>query len=304
MARTESEIRAGIPPAAPAEGSAGREPVRARALVVGTLAAAATAALVTQAEMVLGTVRIGYLQFPPAALGMLLLVTALGRGAGRLARRWGLSASDLLVIYCMCLVAALAASHGLAEKLVPSLVYPSYAANSANGWHQLYDPHLPHRLVPYDPGGGSAQPVAEGYYKKLLPGESLPWRLWVMPILNWGLLSLCVLAAFLCLTAILRRQWVDNEKLAFPLAQLPLEIAGDQDRPAFFANRLMWLGVLLPVAVYTVRGLHQVYPSIPDLTLQWNLSDYVTTPPWNSVAWSVMFIFSFAAIGFFFLLPS
>jgi len=304
MARTETEVMEGAAGGAPRREAAPKGGPRGRALLVGALGAAATAFLVTWAEMVLQTIKIGYLQFPPAALGLLLLVVALSRGVARLARRWDLTSSDLLVIYCMCLVAALTSSHGLAEKMVPALVYPHYAANNTNGWHSLYDRFLHPGLVPYDTGDGGAQPVVDGYYKKLHPGEALPWGLWLVPILNWGLLSLLVLFAFLCLTAILRRQWVDSEKLSFPLAQLPLEIAGDQDRPAFFRNRVMWLGALLPVAVYTVKWLHQIQPSVPDVTVQWNLSDYVTTPPWNQAAGLVYFIISFAAIGFFFLLPA
>jgi len=303
MARTETEVIEG-----PAGGAAGREAgrkagPRGRALVIGALGAAATAFLVTWAEMVLQTIKIGYLQFPPAALGLLLLVVALSRGVQRVARRWDLTSSDLLVIYCMCLVAAMTSSHGLVEKMIPALVYPKYAANGSNGYG-LYDRFIHPGLVPYDTANGNPQAVSDAYYKKLHPGEALPWDLWLTPVLNWGLLSLLVLFAFLCLTAILRRQWVDSEKLAFPLAQLPLEIAGDQDRPAFFRNRVMWLGALLPIAVYTVKWLHQIYPTVPDVTIQWSLSDYVTSPPWNSVAWSVMFILSFAAIGFFFLLPT
>lgn len=304
MARVETEVIEGAAGGAPRREAVVKGGPRGRALLVGALGAAATAFLVTWAEMVLQTIKIGYLQFPPAALGLLLLVVALSRGVARLARRWELTSSDLLVIYCMCLVGALTSSHGLVEKMVPALVYPKYAANNTNGWQDSFGRFLHPGLVPYNPADANPQPVVDGYYKKLHPGEALPWELWLTPILNWGLLSLLVLFAFLCLTAILRRQWVDSEKLAFPLAQLPLEIAGDQDKPAFFRNRLMWLGALLPVAVYTVKWLHQVYPSVPDVTIQWNLSDFVTNPPWNSVAWSVMFILSFAAIGFFFLLPT
>ena len=304
MARTETEVIEGAAGGAPRQEAAPKGGPRGRALLIGALGAAATAALVTWAEMVLQTIKIGYLQFPPAALGMLLLVVALSRGVGRVARRWNLTSSDLLVIYCMCLVGAMTASHGLVEKMVPALVYPHYAADNTNGWHDTFGRFLHPGLVPYNPGNAGAQPVVDGYYRKLHPGEALPWGLWLTPILSWGLLAFLVLFAFLCLTAILRKQWVDSEKLAFPLAQLPLEIAGDQDRPAFFRNRLMWLGAALPVAVYTVKWLHQVYPSVPDVTIQWNLSDYVTTPPWNQAAGEVYFILSFAAIGFFFLLPA
>jgi hypothetical protein len=309
VARIESEVIEGAGGAGAGGRVSQREEtaksgMRGRALLIGALGAAATAFLVTWAEMVLQTIKIGYLQFPPAALGMLLLIVALGRGAGRLAKRWELTSSDLLVIYCMCLVGAMTSSHGLVEKMVPALVYAKYGANNTNGWHDLYDRILTHRLVAYDPANGNTQVVADAYYKKLHPGEALPWDLWAVPVLNWGLLAFLVLFAFLCLTAILRKQWVDSEKLAFPLAQLPLEIAGDQDRPAFFRNRVMWLGALIPITIYTVKWLHQIQPTVPDVTIQWNLSDYVTNPPWNSVAWSVMFIFSFAAIGFFFLLPA
>ena len=309
MARIESEVIEGAGGEGAGGGGGRREEAakgrpRGRALLIGALGAAATAFLVTWAEMVLQTIKIGYLQFPPAALGLLLLVVALSRGAARLARRWDLSSSDLLVIYCMCLVGALTSSHGLVEKMIPALVYPKYAGDNTNGWHNSFDRFLHPGLVPYDTSNGNAQPVVDGYYKKLHAGEALPWGPWLSPVLNWGLLSLLVLFAFLCLTAILRRQWVDSEKLAFPLAQLPLEIAGDQDRPAFFRNRLMWLGALLPIAVYTVKCLHQIQPTVPDVTIQWNLSDYVTTPPWNQAAGGVYFILSFAAIGFFFLLPA
>ncbi|MDQ2800971.1 MAG: hypothetical protein M3Y13_15165, partial [Armatimonadota bacterium] len=303
MARTETEIRAGAPPPGTGLGES-KQGIRARALIFGAVGAAATAFLVTWAEMVLQTIKIGYLQFPPAALGLLLLAVALSRGLARISRRWNLTFSDLLVIYCMCLVGAMTSSHGLVEKMVPDLVFPKYGANNTNGWHDLYDRFLSHSLVAYDPTDGSPQNVVDSYYKKLHPGEALPWNLWLVPVLNWGLLAFLVLFAFLCLTAILRKQWVDSEKLAFPLAQLPLEIAGDQDRPSFFRNRLMWMGALVPVIIYAVKGLHQVQPTVPDITVQWNLSDYVTTPPWNQAAGEVYFILSFAAIGFFFLLPA
>ena len=115
---------------------------------------------------------------------------------------------------------------------------------------------------------------------------------------------LVLFAFLLCLTALLRRQWVDNENLSFPLAQLPLEIAGEQDRPAFFRDRLMWGGTLIPIVVFTVKWLHQMRPTVPDITLQWNLRDFVTAPPWDQAAGQVFFILSFAAVGFFFLLPT
>ena len=281
-----------------------REGIRGRALIIGALAVAATAVLVTQAEMVLSSVRIGYLQFPPVALGLMLLVVMLSRGLKRLVHRWSLSSSDLIVIYCMTLVAAMVSSHGVAEKFIPELMQPLSGANSNNNWFHLFAPHIQQRLVPWDVQDPNRQAVTYEYQNTVPRGGAIPWQPWIVPILNWGLLIFLVLFSFLCLSAILRRQWVDGEKLSFPLAQLPLEIAGDQDKPAFFRNGIMWLGAAIPILIYLVKGLHQLQPTIPDITIQWSLGDYLTSPPWNSTAWSVMFIVSFAALGFFFLLPT
>ncbi|MBV9851496.1 MAG: hypothetical protein JO250_17655 [Armatimonadetes bacterium] len=281
-----------------------RAGVRGRILLIGALATAAVAFLVTQAEMVLSSLRIGYLQFPPAALGLLLALVAVSRALRRLSARWGLSSSDLLIIYSMMLVGAMTSSHGIVQKWIPLPVALLYYADPINNWLGLYRAHLPAWLFPSMPHAAGKDPAALWYYERLPRGASVPWGAWVVPVLGTGIIVVLVVFAFLCLAAILRRQWVDNEKLSFPLAQLPLEIAGDEERRTFFSNRLMWLGALLPIAVYGVKGLHQVQPTVPDITLQWNLSDYVTVPPWNAGASETMFILSFAAIGFFFLLPA
>lgn len=300
MAQTETVV-AEEPPAGAAE--VPKTAPRARALVIGALGTAATAFLVTQAEMVLSSLKIGYLQFPPVALGLLLLVMAFNRGVRRLATRWGLSSSDLLVIYVMLLVGAMTSAHGIVEKWIPLLAAVPYFSSQTNNWQTLYQQHLPPWLFPTLPHASGKDPATQYYYEKLPRGESIPWGAWVLPVCSTLLIIGLIVFAFLCLTAILRRQWVDNEKLSFPLAQLPLEIAADEDRPAFFTNRLMWLGALLPIAIYGVNGLHQIQPSVPAITLRWSLSDLLTTPPWNGLSYTDIVI-SFSAIGFFFLLPA
>jgi hypothetical protein len=277
--------------------------VPVRALTVGAIGVAAAAVVVTQAEMVLSSVRVGYLQFPPVALGLMLIVVAISRGLKRLWARLGLTSSDLLVVYTMMLVGAMVSSHGIVQKWIPLLVAMKYGQNSANNWDKDFDPHIPARLVPWDPHDPGKQNVVEWFYNRLPRGEAIPWGPWIVPLLNWGILVGLIVFAFLCLTTILRRQWVDNEKLSFPLAQLPLEIAGDEEQHTFFRNRLMWLGALIPIVVYGVNGVHQSMPSVPKIPLELVINDYLTAPPYNGLAYTAL-IFSFAAIGFFFLLPT
>ena len=75
--------------------------------------------------------------------------------------------------------------------------------------------------------------------------------------------------------SILRRQWVDNERLAYPLAQVPLAMVADQDGrllKAFFRNRLMWLGLAIPFLIGSAQALHHYFPAMPSPTWQTSLS--------------------------------
>jgi len=271
-----------------------------RAITFGAAAVALTAVLVTQAEMVLSSVRIGYLQLPPVALGLLLLMLALRQFTRRFTGRINITNSEMLVVYVMMLVGAMVSSHGIAEKLVPLLVIPNYFADKGNNWSDLFGSHTPRSLVPYNPTGGLQQPVSAYYYEKLPRGMSLPWHAWVMPLLTWGVLIILVLSAFVCLASLLRRSWVDEEKLSFPLARIPVELVTSDG--ALFSNRTFRLGALLPIVIYAVNGIHQNFPSVPQIPLTFLLNDYLSSPPWNQVYYTPLLI-SFAAIGFFYLLP-
>jgi hypothetical protein len=97
-------------------------------------------------------------------------------------------------------------------------------------------------------------------------------------------------------------QWVDNEKLSFPLVQPALELVQAEGQ-SMLKNRMLWAGFALPVAVFTINGLHTWYPSVPQITLDLLINPLLTNPPWDSMYYTSLFL-SFAAIGFFFLLPS
>ena len=277
--------------------------VSARAILLGCVLVAVTAKLVTQAEMVVQSIHIGYLQFPPVAIGLMLAAILLSKGLGLISKKLSLSGTDLLVVYCMMLVGAMVSSHGVVQKWLPLLATPNYFANSTNNWHELYDPHIHPGLVPYDPRIAGQQPVTAAFYNSLAHGQTIPWALWVSPLLRWGTLILLVLFSFLCLASILRKQWVDNEKLSFPLAQLPLEMAAEGG--SFFKTPAMWMGVLIPVLVFGTKGLHQMVPSVPDILTPVSINDWdaMKLPPWNGLG-AMPLTFSFAAVGFFFLLPA
>jgi hypothetical protein len=286
--------------------------VTPRAIVAGLIAIVLTVLIVAWAELVTGTIMIGFLQLPPVVVALLFAFAVLNRLLGRFAPRLRLSSQEMVVVYCMMLMASMITSRGLMEDLIPMQVSINYYADPASKWEETYFPHIKQWMVPWDIQGGALQPVSVGFYEGLRPGVPIPWRPWIAPTLIWlGLIGL-VYAAFLAMSAFLQRLWADHELLSFPLVQLPLEMIGHQSsRPGaaldagrdFLRNRLMWIGFAIPLVIFGLNGLHQIYPSIPGITTQMSVNQFLKGKPWSDLGYCVMF-FSLAAVGFFYLLPS
>ncbi len=277
-----------------------------RALIIGCLLAAAATAAVAFGEWVRST-QMGIIQFAPAAVGLLLVVALANLALRNLGPRLALKPGEIVIVYAMALVAALVASRAVLEKLIPTLVLSNYFATPANHWAEVLFPHMKQWAVPWDIGGGAVQTVSRTFYEGVAPGAPIPWAAWIGPLGAWAICISLFIFAYLCQAAILRRQWVDNEKLAFPLTILPLEIATDQAGPqSFFRNKVMWLGLLIPVAIHTLNGLHANYPALPKITLNYDMGNALRAAgrPWDSAAGWTYIQLSLGALGFFYFLPA
>jgi hypothetical protein len=178
-------------------------------------------------------------------------------------RSWGLSSTELIVIFVMMVVASAIPTWGLVTNLFHILTRPFYYATPENHWADLIQPLLPRWLAPRDPD------VSRYFYEGLPADRGMPWRQWLIPMLAWGS---AMLAAFLLMVStmvMLRRPWVEHERLVFPLTQLPLEMlrgADDHLVPPLFRNGLMWVGFAIPFVVQMLRGLHHYFFFIPEIT--------------------------------------
>src|SRR5579871_2956097 len=259
----------------------------ARALGVGVICVAITCVVVCYAELVVGKIQIGFLQMPPVVVGMLVLLLGARAGLTRLSPRLRLKTHELFTIYVMMLLASMVSSRGLLEKLIPVLIVPNYFATPENGWKGKFFSWIPKWAVPWDPHGGPKQFVGARFYDALKPGEHIPWHLWILPLCMWGIFVALLLFSFLCLATLLRRQWVDNEKLTFPLVQLPLEMvrseAGPGGAPPLLRNRITWFGFAVPALLFGFNGLHQWYPTVPDFPVDINLNALLVEPPYSGV---------------------
>jgi hypothetical protein len=271
--------------------------------VVGLLGVVVVCLIVSWAELVTGQIMIGFLQLPPVVLAALFALALLTKAARRFAPRFALRPGELAVVYCMMLLAAMVSSRGLMEDLVPMLVGINYYANPGNRWEQLFYPYVPAWAVPWQPGLGIHQFPATAFYEGLREGERLPWALWLRPLGLWLILVGAVFAAFLCLAALIRRQWSDNERLAYPLAQLPVDVIREQSGRSFFSNPLTWIGFAIPSLLFGLNGLHNWNPALPSIEVGIGLNRYFPSRPWSDMSFFSAYL-SPGSVGFFYLVPS
>ena len=114
----------------------------------------------------------------------------------------------------------------------------------------------------------------------------IPWRDWFRPMTTWGTYVVLILAGTFAIAVIMRREWIDNQRLRLPLAQIPLFFLGGNSRgtaagrflPEGWRNRFMWSGFAIAFVWSVLRGLHDFHPGIPDLNINLRLNAYIGDP--------------------------
>ena len=310
-------------------------------MLIGLIGTAALGVITPWSDLYLRGTWVAACHLPIGAFVLFVLWAGVGNVVMRtLSRRLGMSRREVLVSYLIMLVAAGIPSFGLTEYLIPTLAGAFYFNTPENGWQTLFFRHIPQWFVPVDlraypvvaPAVRSdwvysiyallprwlhpADPRIITQFYEALPGagrmgvsllHAIPWGAWVVPLVAWTGMAYILFFVLLCITVILRRQWVERERLAFPLVQIPLEIArtepGDSALPSFFRNRVMWAGFAIPVIVHSLNGLHVYFPAAPAVPVAADLAHYLTTRPWNQVGILGIWV-HFSVIGFSFLIPT
>jgi len=284
-------------------------PITLRAFAVGLVCVVLLCVATPLADLLVQSTWLASCHLPIGALVLfLVLVAGLNTALRRLSPRLGLKRHELVAIYGMMLVGAGIPSFGLAAYLIPTLAGINYFSTPENRWGELFYKYLPKWMVPFDPANPAGQQaVSRGYYQGLFHGEAIPWAAWILPVAAWLIFALLLFAAYFCIGTILRRQWVDRERLAFPLVQLPAEMVRSDPVPsfgsAFFRSRLMWLGFAIPAIIHSINSIHMYFPTFPQVPLRHNLNSYLVTWPWNQIG--IFQIWThFSVIGFSFLLAA
>ena len=274
--------------------------LRLRALIVGLPLVCGLSLVSVYADMVAKNIQFGVLQLAPPAVAALFVLALANRLLSKLFNRELLNRADILVIYAMLLVTVMVSTRGAIEKIIPPLAYLPYYATPENKLYADITSRLPAWALPFSPASAARPDHIADFFE----GGTVPWELWVQPLFAWFGLFACVILVFTCMATILRRQWMDNEQLRFPLTTLPLAIIRDEvEGQPFFRNPMMWGGFGFAVLVFAVNGLNANFPDWPKFVLDLWLTSLFTERPWNGMDIMAVYI-SLAAIGFAYFLPT
>ena len=262
--------------------------ITGRSILVGAALSLVIAVGIPYGSMVVQGSRLGLSSATPAAfflLFVLLLTLQIALG------RWGFRRGELVVIFAMMAVATAIPTRGVVGMLLPMITGTFYYATPENQWADLVHPFLSDWMVVYDPA------AVKAFYEGT-KGSAIPYEVWLKPLGRWFAFYAGFYAAIIAAISILRRQWVDNERLVFPLAQVPLAMIQDDDgeqktlRP-FFRNPIMWCGLLLPFLLNSTNALHHYFNFVPSLALQTSVELFNRTASLNIRMNFLMFGFAY-----------
>lgn len=205
------------------------------------------------------------------------------------------SVGELLVVYVMLTVSCTVASHDFAINLIGALSYGVPNATPENRWADTILPYLPQWAIVRDRYCLDA--FMDGGRSLYSPEMLGPW---LVPLAVWMGFMLVLFGTLLCLNVLVRRAWIEETKLSFPVVRLPLAMVG-VETPGMFRSPLLWLGVALPVLTGTLNGLAELYPSLPHFQTRTRWLHF-TSPPWNHL--SLPYSFYPFAIGLCYFVPA
>ncbi len=278
-------------------GRPSRAAVTPRAVVIGLLCITGVVFLIHWAELVLGGVRghtaMANTSIPVGAFTALCAVLVLNGLVGRARRRLQLTEAELVVIYSMTAVATVLASSGAVHFMVPALAAPYHFASPENRWEDLFHRYIPAWIGPTDTH------LLKRFFEG---GDTIPVGMWLGPTMVWSGFVLLYALCSLSIAALVRRQWVDSERLTFPTVYVPLDITAADG--AFWRNRMAWIGMAIPFLIGTLNTLNLNFPTIPKLEVRnIDLSGSLRDAPWNAMGGLSISLYPFV-IGIAFILSS
>ncbi len=279
-----------------------------RAFFIGLAAVALIAAVTPWNDFDKGNTFITGNHFPPGAVAVLLVLTLVVNIALKLVRRrWALGQSELMLVWCMMIVACTVPASGLMRYLFSIPASPAYYAARPDLFFEDYVlKDVPRDLVLTKDMKSAA---ARWFFEGIPRGEAvrIPWGPWTRPLIAWGIFAFLFYLATFFIGGMLRKQWVESERLIFPLARVPLEFTADAGEPRLVPGVVRDTGFVVGVIVTLVFALIRSMPVMTGAEQGWRpevpIQDVLWGTPIQYLDMGSGYIYPIA-IGFAFLVPS
>ncbi len=206
-----------------------------------------------------------------------------------------MSQADLHTIYVMVVMVTTLSGHTMMGYLIPVLAHTFQFASPENEWLSLFGNNLPDWIAVKNPR------ILDGFYN----GDSTFYNpdtlnAWIPPVLAWSSFVIALWLTLLAVTIFLRKQWTENERLNYPIVQLPLALTSNPKR--FFSSPWMWLGFALAASVELLNGLSFLFPEIPSLPIRNKRLGQFSAKPWSAMGPINISFYPFS-IGLMFFTP-
>lgn len=241
---------------------ANSQPTRWRALLVGLFLSSFIGVVSPYNEMMVNGSRLALSSLTPAAFFLFFIWLVFVNPLLQLIRTsWGFRRSELLLIFSMMMVATAIPTRGVTGIMLSMISGPYYYASNENQWADLVLPYIKSWMVLHDTEG------LRHFYEGS-PDGGVDWIVWFQPLFTWFILIIFLWISVLCLMVILRRQWVERERLMFPVMQVPLAMVEGIEGyyfPPLFRNRIFWIGFGIPFLFGSLDAIHFYFPTFPSL---------------------------------------
>lgn len=227
---------------------------------------------------------------------MLVMVFLINPILRRLSPRLPLTTAELTIAWAMTTAASAVPGYGLMEFIFPYLATPEYFATPENQWREVVFPHLKKWLYVAD------SKAVRDFFEGLDPRDPIPYAAWTRPAAVAILFGLLFFIGVGCWAVLLRRQWIERERYGFPLVQVAAhltEVEPGRALNATFRSPLFWSAFGAMVLVHLLRGLHQYFPWIPTVPVDFPINHLFQTRPWNALVegWPLWPHLYFSVVG-------
>ncbi|MHC4873552.1 MAG: DUF6785 family protein, partial [Planctomycetota bacterium] len=142
----------------------------------------------------------------------------------------------------------------------------------------------------------------------------VPWGTWLPPLLYWGIIGVALIVFFYALNEIVFKQWYENEKIIFPIAELAEAVITPEEDPegrggrvpAVFKNPVFWVGFGIAFLIMFYNGMVAAkwFDGLAAVDLSGRMREKLTDTVLEGLNPHFSFHIFFLCIGLAFLLPA